>query len=132
YNRSTNPYEGRFRAVKFESPGRIALEGSITEDTDAFFTPALYKIAPTSIIDFNLKNDPSEKTIIKRFKNRKQRELEIFSLRGRFTEHAKKGERVFLNGKLELVSGFEEHLFKNGDYFRIVLGVDNRDQFYLL
>jgi len=122
YIKSPEDWAGRYYDCKYENFGRIWLKAEITDAKNALFTPATYKINSLRLIDFTpTKNDINADNI----------DLdsirEVISFRGRFCEHAKKGEIVMLEGKLEKVINQ-----KKGIYYRILLGNRKIDKMILI
>ena len=117
YIKSPGDWKGNFYDYKYENCGRLRLIAEIINSTDSIFTPCTYKIRPIKILSSN----PF-------FKEIDEFSLEeINSFRGRFCEHAIKGERVLVEGKLEKV------IFKDKEkYFRILLGDQVKDKMIIL
>jgi predicted nucleotidyltransferase len=117
YLKSPQDWSGNFYDFSYKSYGRIKIIAEIVDATDSIFTPCSYKIKIVNVLD--------ESQIIK--KVNKIDIIEINSFRGRFCEHAIKGEKVLVEGKLEKV------LFKGKEeYFRILLGDQIRDKMIIL
>ena len=117
YIKSPEDWKGDFYDYKYKDCGRLKLTAEIIDSTDSIFTPCAYKINPIKILSNNLIFSKIEKIPLK----------EINSFRGRFCEHAVKGEKVLVEGKLEKV------IFKDKEqYFRILLGDQVRDKMIIL
>ena len=102
---------------QYKNVGRIKLKVDIIDSKDSIFTPCSYKINPIKI----LKSDIKPNTVNIKDIN------EINSFRGRFCEQARKGEKVFVEGKLEKVN------FKNElEYFRILLSDPINDKMIII
>ncbi len=117
YIKSPEDWKGNFYDYKYFNCGRLKLTAQIIDSTDSIFTPCTYKIRPIKILSSNpLFNEIDEFTL-----------KEINSFRGRFCEHAVKGEKVLVEGKLEKV------IFKDKEkYSRILLGDQVRDKMIIL
>jgi predicted nucleotidyltransferase len=103
YIKSPEDWKGDFYDFRYKNYGRIKLKAEIINSDDSIFTPCSYKM---EILKF-LESD--KKINIKKIS-------EINSFRGRFCEHAKKGEIVLVEGKLEKVN------FRNKEeFYRILL-----------
>lgn len=117
YIKSPEDWGTSYYDYMYKDCGRIKIEANIIDSTDSIFTPCTYKIKVNKMLG----NSVNPKDI------RSENIREINSFRGRFCEHAQKGERVLVEGKLERVSfkGKEE-------YFRILLGDQALDKMILL
>ncbi len=116
YIQSPTDWKGTYYDFSYKNMGRIKLKAKITEDSKAIFTPCSYEIE-----------------CIKAYNNiciSKNIELDdiimVNSHRGRFCEHAIKGETVLIEGKLEKV------IFRNEEYFRILLTDQKIDKMMVL
>lgn len=93
--------EGKYQDFSFRVIGRGRFLCKIYDDSDSILTPCVYKV--------DCKND--------------RRIVQIVSYRGRFTEQAKHGKLVRVEGTLETV-----HNHRTGERFRqVILGTDARD-----
>ena len=91
----------RYGARGYTPMGRTSISASVSDDSEAIFTPCRYGVAGARIIDGS---DLPEIT-------------EIVSFRGRFCEQARIGESVIASGTLERVRA------KEGDtWSRLLLG----------
>ena len=117
YIKSPKDWKGNFYDYQFQNFGRIKLKAEVLDSKDSIFTPCLYKMNPLKILETSIKT-----------KNINIREInEISSFRGRFCEHAKDGETVFVEGKLEKVN------YKNElEYYRIILTDQTKDKMLIL
>jgi len=117
YIKSPEDWKGDFYDYKYKDCGRLKLKAEIIYSVDSIFTPCAYKINPIKILSSNpLINKIDEFPL-----------EEINSFRGRFCEHALKGEKVLVEGKLEKV------VFKDKEkYSRILLGDQVRDKMIIL
>ncbi len=117
YIKSPKDWKGNFYDYQFKNFGRIKLKAEVLDSKDSIFTPCSYKINPLKILETsNNTNSINIREII-----------EIFSFRGRFCEHAKDGETVFVEGNLENVN------YKNElEYNRIILTDQTKDKMLIL
>ncbi len=97
----------RYGDPRYTPMGFIELTAEVNDDTEAIFTPCIYRIKKVS----TKKNFDVKKI------------EEVASFRGRFSEQAKKGERIFVRGKLEMVTSLRRK------YYRVLIG--NRPEDYL-
>jgi len=88
--------------VCYKNSGYAKITATITDDSEALFTPCTYKIENVKVVE-----GPELEPI-----------QEIVSFRGRFCEQAKKDERVTVQGKVERVINKR----KEREYYRIILG----------
>ena len=117
YIKSPNDWKGKFYDYQYKNCGRIKAKGLIIDSKDSIFTPCSYKIKTLKILE---KESTLEKINLKKI-------LEINSFRARFCEHAKEGDTVLVEGKLEKV------LFKNElEYFRIILTDQTKDKMLII
>jgi predicted nucleotidyltransferase len=128
FGRKSNPFKGIFEKTRFQTLGKIKLKGKIVEDEGAIFTPSIYQAKIDEIIELSLANNADPQKV---YSLLTPSPIQIFSLRGRFAEHAKKGENIYINGKLERVSDINHESDENDSYLRIIIG-DKTDQFYLV
>jgi predicted nucleotidyltransferase len=96
--------------VRYENLGCARIEADVVDDSEAIFTPCVYKVQNA--------------------KSHERRGLgaveEIVSFRGRFCEQAKKGESVVAEGKVECVQDTRH----NRQHLRLLVG--NRPSDYLV
>jgi len=117
YIKSPEDWNGNFYDYQYKNYGRIKAKVLVTDSKDSIFTPCSYKIKALKILD----NKSTLKTI--NLKNIS----EMNSFRARFCEHAKEGETVLVEGKLEKV------VFKNeSEYFRILLTDQTKDKMLIM
>jgi predicted nucleotidyltransferase len=88
--------------VCYKNCGYAKITATITDDSEALFTPCTYRIENAKIVEGA----------------RLQPILEIVSFRGRFCAQAKKGEAIVAQGKVEHVTDKR----KERKYYRIILG----------
>ncbi|MBY8984095.1 MAG: hypothetical protein KGD65_03420 [Candidatus Lokiarchaeota archaeon] len=113
YIKSPNDWKGTFYDYQYKNFGRIKAKALVTDSTDSIFTPCSYKIKVLEILD--------KESILKKINLVDI--IEINSFRARFCEHAKEGETVLVEGKLEKVA------FKNElEYYRILLTDQTKDK----
>lgn len=98
-----------FDDLAFKTLGRICLQGVVIDDSRSFFTPGQYSLKITDLYSQN--SSITEPTI------------DVFTMRGRFLEQARKGDLVRVQGKLEQVSNRRSKTTS----LRIVLGTDSQD-----
>ena len=117
YIKSPNDWDGTFYDYNYKDLGRIKIKAKIVDSIDSIFTPCSYKINCLKVIESNLiRNDIDLNDL-----------NEINSFRGRFCEQARKGEEVFVEGKLEEVN------FKNSKkYFRVLLTDQIQDKMIII
>ena len=117
YIKSPNDWKGNFYDYQYKNYGRIKAKVLVTDSKDSIFTPCSYKIKALIILDNrSTLKEINLKTI-----------SEINSFRARFCEHAKEGETVLVEGKLEKV------VFRNElEYFRILLTDQTKDKMLIV
>ena len=98
--------------VCYEKAGYAKLSATITDDSEALFTPCTYKIDNVQVLE-----GPKLDSIV-----------EIASFRGRFCQQAKINEKVLVQGKVENIT--ETHT--NRSYHRIIIGNQPADFMVLL
>ena len=117
YIKSPKDWKGTFYDYSYEDYGRIKILAEILSDKDSLFTPCSYDIKTINILEIQTK--------VSRFYGENIKE--IASFRGRFCEHAKEGEKVLVEGKLEKVR------FKNEpSYYRVLLTNQQLDKMIVL
>jgi predicted nucleotidyltransferase len=117
YIQSPKDWNGNYYDYQYKNYGRISLKATILDSKDSIFTPCSYKIKPHKVLDEKL---ISSKIDLKDI-------LEVNSFRARFCEHAKEGETVLVEGKLEKVN------YKNKvEYYRILLTDQILDKMLIL
>ena len=97
----------KYGDLHYTSMGFIEMTAEVNDDTEAIFTPCIYRVEKVSA-----KNSFDVRKI-----------EEVTSFRGRFSEQAKKGEKIFVRGKLEMVTSSRRK------YCRVLVG--NRPEDYL-
>jgi len=117
YIKSPKDWKGTYYDYSYKNMGRIKLKAKVTDDSNAIFTPCSYKIE--CIKAYN------NKSISKNIKL--DDIIMVSSFRGRFCEHAIKGETVLIEGKLEKVI-----VRNNKEYFRILLTDQKQDKMMIL
>jgi len=88
--------------VQYRNMGTTEVSGTVVDDSETIFTPCVYKLDNTHILD-----GPQVGYI-----------EEIVSFRGRFCDQARAGEAVIARGKLERVTDKRRGL----EYFRLLVG----------
>jgi len=106
-----NEVEERYGAVRYASEGYAKIRTRVVDDSEAIFTPCLYKISGVEVLE-GVHVEPIE---------------EIVSFRGRFCEQARNGEVVVAQGKVERVQRAEKP-----EYFRLLLGNKVSDHMILV
>jgi len=96
--------------IIYKPAGNARIKATVVDDSEALFTPCIYKLANVKILEGS-KVDPIE---------------EIVSFRGRFCEQAISGEDVIAQGKLENVQQEGKQ-----DHFRLLLGSKPSDHMIL-
>lgn len=98
--------------VCYKNSGYAKVKAKIADNSNSLFTPCTYKIENPQIVE-----GPQLAPI-----------REVVSFRGRFCEQATVGERVEVQGKVELVSDRRSL----GEYYRLILGNKPSDYMVLL
>jgi predicted nucleotidyltransferase len=106
-----NEITEQYGSTIYKPEGNAKIKATIADDSESLFTPCTYKLTNVQTLEGN-------KT--------KQIE-EIVSFRGRFCEHAKSGETVIAEGKLERVQQKGK-----SDHFRLLLGSKPSDHMVLV
>jgi predicted nucleotidyltransferase len=88
--------------IQYKNVGVAEVRATIADDSEAIFTPCVYKISGVQVL-----NGPQAEHI-----------EEIASFRGRFCEQTRIGESVMARGKLEHVTDNR----RSREYFRLLLG----------
>lgn len=117
YIKSPSDWKGNFYDYRYKNYGRLKIKAKITDSKNSIFTPCYYKIICLKVLDNQL---ISNKIDVKNI-------YEINSFRGRFCEHAKEGETVLVEGKLEKVNFQDKE-----EYFRILLTDQINDKMIVL
>ena len=105
-----NEISEQYGSIIYKPEGNARIKATVADDTESLFTPCTYKLANVQILE-GPKIEHLE---------------EIVSFRGRFCEHARNGEAVIAEGKLERV----QQEGKN-DHFRLLLGSKPTDHMIL-
>ena len=117
YIKSPEDWKGDYYDYTFKKCGRIKIKAEITDSTDSIFTPCSYKINVLKVLYSSQLHKKFDESRLK----------EVNSFRGRFCEHALKGEKVDVEGKLEKV------IYKGSEhYFRILLEDQINDKMIIL
>jgi predicted nucleotidyltransferase len=91
-----------YGTVQYRNVGYAKIKAEIADDSEAIFTPCIYKLTNVQILD------GIDVGLIEG----------IASFRGRFCEQARKGETVIAQGKIERVTDKRQ----KREYFRLLLG----------
>ncbi len=97
-------YGESYGEKRYNPLGYALIEGVVSDDSDSIFTPCRYVLEKARVLD-GVKKPVSE----------------VFSLRGRFSDQAREGEKIIARGKIEAVKSEE------GEYFRLVIGGEKGD-----
>jgi predicted nucleotidyltransferase len=106
-----NEISEQYGSIIYKPEGNARIKATVVDDSEALFTPCSYKLANVEILE-GTKVEPVE---------------EIVSFRGRFCEHARSGEAVIAEGKVERVQQEGKH-----DHFRLLLGSKPSDHMILV
>jgi len=91
----------------YRSVGYARIKALVEDDSNAIFTPCLYRVSEVKLL-----GGECDTRLLR----------EIVSFRGRFCDHARRGEHVVAQGKIEKV------VEKDGsEYYRMVLGAKPSD-----
>jgi predicted nucleotidyltransferase len=93
--------------VQYRNVGYARIEATVTDDSEAIFTPCKYTVENAKVIEGSVL----------------QPIVEIASFRGRFCEQAKQGETIVAQGKVELVKDTKQ----NREYYRLLIGNKSSD-----
>lgn len=104
YVKEPSEVDEKYGSLHYHAIGYEKLEGVVSKDDEAIFTPCTYIL---------------QHACIKGYKGEAPRQ--IVSFRGQFCEQAKKGERIIARGKIE------ECTDENGRFRRLLLGNTRRD-----
>jgi hypothetical protein len=106
--RDWNEISENYGDVTYKSMGQASISATVSDDTEALFTPCIYKIKDIRRVNGPVKRDDEIR--------------EVVSFRGRFCEIARTNERITARGKLELVNE------KSGNtYHRVIVGEQKED-----
>lgn len=97
-----NEVDEAYGGIQYRNDGVAKVKATIVDDSEAIFTPCVYKVSNVQVLDGPHVEDIEE----------------IVSFRGRFCEQARAGEPVTAQGKLEHVND-RRH---GREYFRLLLG----------
>jgi len=96
-----NEIDENYGDVQYKNVGYAKARATIVDDSEAIFTPCKYSVEKSIVIEGS--NQPI---------------MEIVSFRGRFCEHARNGETVVAQGKLESVTDLK----RDSTHFRLLIG----------
>jgi hypothetical protein len=105
-----NEISEQYGSIIYKPQGNARIKATVVDDSEALFTPCSYKLANVEILE-GTTAEPIE---------------EIVSFRGRFCEHARSGETVIAEGKVERVQQQGKD-----DHFRLLLGSKPSDHMIL-
>jgi uncharacterized protein len=105
-----NEISEQYGDIIYKPEGNARIKATVADDSESLFTPCSYKLVNVKILD-----GPKV-----------ERLEEIVSFRGRFCEHARNGEAVIAEGKLERVQQEGKD-----DHFRLLLGSKPSDHMIL-
>ncbi len=103
-------YNEPYQETKITSLGELEIEAIIEKDDYSIYTPCIYHLSNVQI-----KNSETKVT------NTPDR---IFSVRGRYCDIAKTGEKITANGKLERVN-----ITNQKEYYQLTLGTSENEFF---
>ena len=106
-----NEITEQYGSIIYKPEGNSKIKATVVDASQSLFTPCSYKLANVQIME-GPQVEPIE---------------EIVSFRGRFCEHAKNGENVIAEGKLERVKQQGKD-----DHFRLLLGSKPSDHMILV
>ena len=106
-----NEINEQYGSIIYKPHGKARIKATISDDSEALFTPCTYVLENVEIIE-GKKVESIQK---------------IVSFRGRFCEHAKIGERIIAQGKLEKIKQEGKD-----DYYRLLLGNKPSDHMILV
>jgi predicted nucleotidyltransferase len=96
----------------FKNSGCAKINATIADDADSLFTPCTYKLSDVAVVEGS-KLSPI---------------TEVVSFRGRFCQQASKGEKIEVQGKVELVSCKKD----SSEHYRLIIGNKPSDYMVLL
>jgi predicted nucleotidyltransferase len=99
--KNLNEISEQYGSIIYKPEGNATIKATVADDSESLFTPCTYKLANVKILE-GPKIEHLE---------------EIVSFRGRFCEHARNGEAVIAEGKLERVQQEGKD-----DHYRLLLG----------
>ncbi|MCS7095715.1 MAG: hypothetical protein RMK50_01400 [Nitrososphaerota archaeon] len=106
-----NEIEEKYGDMQYKNCGYAKIEATVTDDSEAIFTPCKYKIDNVKIIEGPKLHPISE----------------IVSFRGRFCEQARKNETVIAAGKIENVKDHKRAV----EHYRLLIGNKPSDSMIL-
>lgn len=102
-----NEVDEKYGDIQYRNVGYTRIEATVIDDSEAIFTPCIYRIANVKFLE-----GAGCETV-----------KEITSFRGRFCEQAKLDERVVAQGKIEQVTDTRD----NSQHFRLLVGNNHED-----
>jgi predicted nucleotidyltransferase len=106
-----NEISEQYGSIIYKPEGNATIKATVADDSESLFTPCTYKLANVEVLE-GTTAEPVE---------------EIVSFRGRFCEHARSGEAVIAEGKVERVQQQGKR-----DHFRLLLGSKPSDHMILV
>jgi predicted nucleotidyltransferase len=106
-----NEISEQYGSIIYKPEGNARIKATVVDDSESLFTPCTYKLANVEVLE-GTTTTPIE---------------EIVSFRGRFCEHARSGETVIAEGKVERVQQQGQ-----SDHFRLLLGSKPSDHMVLV
>jgi predicted nucleotidyltransferase len=97
-----NENREKYGNVHYRNHGYVEITGTIIDDSEALFTPCMYKLEEVKVID-GLKLEPI---------------TEVVSFRGRFCLQARTGETVVVQGKVEHARDTRS----KSEHYRVIIG----------
>jgi predicted nucleotidyltransferase len=104
YIKETSEIDEEYGSAHYQALGYGRLEGVVTNQDEAIFTPCTYPLKEARFMDSDI-----------------ELPKEVVSFRGQFCEQAEEGERVVARGKIERQFG------RNETFNRLLLGNTRRD-----
>ena len=94
--------EEQYCEIQYKNVGYAKIKATIADDSESIFTPCRYLLEHVAVV-----SGPNLPPI-----------TEIASFRGRFCEHARRGEKIIAQGKVEHVTDLK----RDREYFRLLIG----------
>lgn len=102
-----NEVDEKYGDVQYKNVGYAMIRATIADDSESIFTPCTYRVENAAILEGS----------------GIQSIQEIASFRGRFCDHARTGEKVIAQGKVEHVTDRR----RNREYSRLLIGNKHSD-----
>jgi predicted nucleotidyltransferase len=107
-----NEFDEQYRDFGYSNSGYAKIRATVNDSAESLFTPCTYQLDNVQVVE-----GPKLSPI-----------REVISFRGRFCEQANKGEKIELQGKVELVTNKE----RGDTHYRLILGNKPSDYMVLL